>query len=98
MADTIEIYWQISILEQRLADMMEIYWRIRSLRAENCAQCSLIHDQVQEMGLLFQKVKKMVEEQIIQYSCGFQAVCFDLLFFVTMEDLSTINVTTQHTH
>jgi hypothetical protein len=43
------------ILEQRLADMMEMYWQIRSLRAENCAQRSLIHDQVQEIGLLFQK-------------------------------------------
>jgi hypothetical protein len=41
-------------LEQRLADMMEIYWQIRSLHAENCAQRSLIHDQVQEKGLLFQ--------------------------------------------
>jgi hypothetical protein len=43
------------ILEQRLADTMEIYWQIRSLRAENCAQHSLIHDQVQEIGLHFQK-------------------------------------------
>jgi hypothetical protein len=43
------------ILEQRLADTMEIYWQIRSLRAENCAQRSLIYDQVQEVGLHFQK-------------------------------------------
>ncbi len=43
------------ILEQRLADRMEIYWQIRSLHAENYAQCSLIHDQVQEIGLHFQK-------------------------------------------
>jgi hypothetical protein len=43
------------ILERRLADTMEIYWQISSLHAENCAQCSLIHDQVQEIGLLFQK-------------------------------------------
>jgi hypothetical protein len=34
---------------------MEIYWQIRSLRAENCAQSSLIYYQVQEKGLLFQK-------------------------------------------
>jgi hypothetical protein len=33
---------------------MEIYWQVRSLCAENCAQCSLIHDQVQEKELLFQ--------------------------------------------
>jgi hypothetical protein len=43
------------ILEQRLADTIEIYWQIRSLHVENCAQHSLIHDQVQEIGLLFQK-------------------------------------------
>jgi hypothetical protein len=43
-------------LEQRLADTMEIYWQIRSLRAENCAQRSLTHDQIlQEIGLHFQK-------------------------------------------
>jgi hypothetical protein len=46
------------ILEQRLADTMEIYWQIRSLRAENCAQRSLIHDQVQEIGLHFQKCEE----------------------------------------
>jgi hypothetical protein len=43
------------ILEQSLADTMEIYLQIRSLRAENCPQRSSIHDQVQEIGLLFQK-------------------------------------------
>jgi hypothetical protein len=34
---------------------MEIYWQIRSLHAEICAQRSLIHDKVQEIGLHFQK-------------------------------------------
>jgi hypothetical protein len=34
---------------------MEINLQIRSLRAEKFAQCSLIHDQVQEIGLHFQK-------------------------------------------
>jgi hypothetical protein len=46
-------------LEQRLADTMEIYLLIRSLHAENCAQRSLIHDQVQEIGLLFQKSEEV---------------------------------------
>jgi hypothetical protein len=43
------------VLEKRLADTMEIYWQIRSLHAENCSQCSLIRDQVQEIGMHFQK-------------------------------------------
>jgi hypothetical protein len=34
---------------------MEIYWQIRSLHAENCVQRSLIHAQVQEIGLHIQK-------------------------------------------
>jgi hypothetical protein len=34
---------------------MEIYWQIRSLRAENCVQRSLIHDQVKEIRLHFKK-------------------------------------------
>ncbi len=42
------------VLEQRLAHTMEIYWKIRSLCAENCAERSLIHDHVEEIGLHFQ--------------------------------------------
>jgi hypothetical protein len=78
---------------------MEIYWQIRSLRAENCAQRSLIHDQVQELGLFSQKSeKRWWRSKVFSICVVFQAICFDLLFFVVMADLSTINVTTQHTH
>jgi hypothetical protein len=87
------------VLEQRLADMMESCWQIRSLGAKNCAQRSLIHIQVQEIGLHFQKSEDDsggAEYSVLMWY--FQAICFDLLFFFAMEGLSTINVTTQHTH